>query len=460
MGKAERGVLVGIVVVVALLLRVAFVTTAKVQNPLRADAGQYAQYARNLCEHGVHSLATTTPPPPDSFRPPGYPLLLALCRWVGGESGWHALAVAVQVALGSLTVLLAYRLARQFVGFGPALLAAALTALSPHLVVSSAYVLTECVTAFLVALAFRLLLGARSEVRRLLAAAAFGAVVLCNETLVVLPLAVAWVLQRHGRRQALGWLAVALLPFLGWAVRNQLQPLALRGGERATASISHGSYPGMVFRDPRWFGFPYREDPAQPAFGSSWAGLVDVLGPRIAERPLRYASWYLLEKPVWLWGWSMVQGRDVLIYDVADSPYERQPVMRTTHAAMRWLHAPVMLLSFATACVVLWRRRQVEVGRVTLAAAVAVATLAYVPVIPDPRYLQPVRPLVFVLAGVGVSAVLGAWRRSLVSPAAAATATEGGGAGAPVAGSPSPPAAAPPAAARPAAPRALAPVRR
>lgn len=419
MGKAERGVLVGIVVVVALLLRAGFVATATVQNPLRADAGQYAQYARNLCEHGVHSLATTTPPPPDSFRPPGYPFVLALCRWLGGEAGWQALAIAVQVALGSLTVLLVYRLARQFVGFAPALLAAALTALSPHLVVSAAYVLTECVTTFLVALAFWLLLGARGLARRTLAAVAFGTVVLCNETLVVLPIAVALAMAPGGRRRALLWLGAALLPLLAWTVRNQVQPLALRGGERMTASISHGSYPGMVFRDPRWFGFPYREDPAQPAFGASWAGLVDVLGPRIAEQPLRYARWYLLEKPAWLWGWSMVQGRDVLIYDVADSPYERQPVVQATHAAMRWLHLPVMLLAAATAVGVLARWQRADVGRRAVAAAVVATTLAYVLVIPDPRYLQPVRPLVFVLAAVGMAAALAACRRWRPAPTAA-----------------------------------------
>lgn len=422
MRTAERGVLVGIVIAAALALRIGFAALGTVIDPLRADAGQYAQYARNLCEHGVYSLATDVPPAPDSFRSPGYPLVLAACRALGGETGWQALAIALQVALGTATVLLVYRLGRQLVGFAPSLLAAAACALSPHLVVSSVYVLTECVTAFAVALAFWLLNGATSPRRRLAAGAAFGFVVLCNEALVVLPLVAAWALARADRRHAAWFAAVALLPFAAWTLRNQVQPLSLRGSERVTASISHGSYPGMVFRDPRWLGYPYREDPAQPAFGASWSGLIDVLGPRIAAEPGRYLAWYTLAKPVWLWGWPLVQGQDVLVYGVANSPYERQPVMQATHAAMRFVHAPLMIAAAVTAALaVLWRRR-VAWQMHALGAAAVVGTLVYLPMIPDPRYLQPLRPLLFVLAAVGLATAAAwataRWRQRGAAPAA------------------------------------------
>lgn len=399
--------LVGIVVAVALALRIAFAATATVQNPLRADAGQYAQYAKNLCEHGVYSLATGDAPAPDSFRSPGYALLLAVCRGLGGESGWQTLAIALQIALGTMTVLLVFRLARQLLPFGPALFAAVLCALSPHLVVSSAYVLTECATAFFVTLGLWLWLGADASSRRRFAGAAcLGFAVVCNEALVLLPIAVAWSSFRAHGRSALAALVLALLPFAAWTLRNQVQPLAKTGGERVVASISHGSYPGMVFRDPRFFGFPYREDPAQPEFGASWANLTRVLGERAAAAPVRYAAWYLLEKPVWLWSWPLVQCSDVLVYEVANSPYERQPAMQATHALMYWLHAPLMLVAAATVAVALWRRRRVAWQLHALAAVAAAATLAYVPVIPDPRYLQPVRPIVFALAAAGSAAAV------------------------------------------------------
>lgn len=409
---------------VAAALRIGFVAMGRVVSPLRADAGQYAQYAANLVDHGTFSLATANPPAPDSFRSPGYPLFLAACRWLGGD-GWPTLAIAAQVVLGTLTVLLCYHLARRFVGFGPAIAAASLCALSPHLVVSSAFVLTECVTTFVVTAGLWLCAGAAGTRRFVAGAALLGLATLCNEAYVFLPLVAAWSVWRVDRRRALLALAVGLLPFAAWTLRNQTTRLACTGSQRAVASVSHGSYPGMVFRDPQMFGFPYREDPEQPAMAGSWRSLWHVLGPRIAAEPLRYATWYALEKPIWLWSWPLVQGRDVCVYEVANSPYDNQPVVQATHVAMRWLHAPVMALAALAALVAAVRRRSEgeAFGRRALALVVVLATLAYVPVIPDPRYLQPVRPLVFAFAAIALQVVvarLGARAKAKAAPAAAA----------------------------------------
>ncbi|MCA8950915.1 MAG: hypothetical protein KDE27_15530 [Planctomycetes bacterium] len=412
MKPAERAVLVLIVVTVAVALRWGFTASAFQQNPLRADAGHYAQYAANLVEHGVFSFSPAVPPPPDSFRSPGYPVFLAGCRLLGGDR-WLQLAWALQVALGGLTVLLGYRLARVFLPFAPALAAALLAALSPHLVVAPAFVLTECVTTFVLTLG--LWLFARAEClggryRFALASLTFGAAALCNEALAFVPIVLAWpLLRHHGARCALAFLVVGLLPVLAWGIRNHTIDLAHHGSERVIASISHGSYPGMVYENPRLFGFPYREDPRQPEFGSSWQGLRTVLAERISADPMRYAVWYLLEKPVWLWGFELVQGSDVCVYEVGNSPYERQPVMRATHWLMHVLHWPVMLLAAGAAVTLAWnRRRRFGVVPQALGLLAVFGTLAYLPVIPDPRYLQPFRPALFVLTGASVWAI-GSW---------------------------------------------------
>lgn len=417
--------MVGIVVAVAVALRWGFVASAQILSPLRADAGQYALYAKNLVEHGVYSLATSAPPAPDSFRSPGYPFVLAICRLLGGEGGWQTVAVVLQVVLGSLTVLLAYRLARSFLPFAPSLAAAALCALSPHLVVSCGYVLTECVTTFAVVAGLWLCADVQSRWRCTAAALTLGAAVLCNESFVFLPFVVAFGLRRMGTRRTGAFLLLALAPFSLWALRNQTTTLARTGGERAIASISHGSYPGMVFHDPRLVGYPYHEDPEQPAFGSSWAKLREVLGARVAADPVRYVVWYALEKPLWLWRWDLVQGRDVQVYDVANSPYERQAVVMGTHWLMRWLHVPVMLLAAVGALVSAWNRGGRSVGTPQVLGLVAVfGTLAYLPVIPDPRYLQPIRPVLFVLAGCAAAAVwqvASTWRRAVGAESAPST---------------------------------------
>lgn len=414
MKKAERAVLVAIVVTIAVALRWGFLATAQQSNPLRADAGQYAQYAHNLVEHGVYSLAAgEDAPAPDSFRSPGYPLFLAACRVVGGD-GWIALAQTLQVVLGAATAWLVYRLARRFTSFAQALTAAALCALSPHLVVASAYVLTECLTTFVLIAGLTLFAGARDRPSRLAASAfVLGCSVLCNETMLFVPFVLAWpLLRRHGMKRAALFVAVALIPFAGWSLRNQTTDLAMTGGARATASISHGSYPGMVYENPRLVGFPYHEDPAQPEFGASWSGLTDVLCERIAERPLRYASWYLLEKPLWLWRWDLVQGVDVYVYEVANSPYENQPVMAAVHWTMKALHVPLMFLAAGAALLLAWNpRRRIAPVPQALGLVAVFGTLAYLPVIPEPRYLQPFRPVIFVLAVVAAFAIVANLRR-------------------------------------------------
>ena len=411
MRPAERAVLVSIVLVVALAARAAFVVGAEMPAPLRVDAGEYAQYAYNLVEHGVYSMSKQPEPLPDSFRSPGFPLFLALCRLLGGDS-WYDLSRWLQVVLSTLTVLLSYRLARQFVSFAPAVFAAVLVALSPHVVVTTGFVLTECLAAFVVTSGLWLLVGSRSTKRDVVGALVLGFAPLCNETMVFLPLVAGYALWRLDRRRAITVFVVALLPFVLWNVRNQTTELARRGSERATASISHGSYPGMIYEDEGSFGFPYRADPAQPEFGSSWSNLGQVLWSRVRAEPLRYLKWYALDKPVWLWSWPLVQGRDVYVYPVANSPYERQAVMKASHTVMHWLHVPVMLLALLGAAYGILRGRREESWAPQALGWIAVlGTLAYLPVIPDPRYLQPIRPLLFVLASAAVPMVFASLRR-------------------------------------------------
>lgn len=435
MKRRERTVVVLILVAVALLLRWAFVATGTVQHPLRADAGQYAQYAQNLVQHGVYSLDTNAPPRPDSFRSPAYAWFLAGCRWLAGAE-WQKLALALQVALGALLVPLVYRLARSWLPFPAAALAAALTALSPHLVVATTYVLTETLVGFLLLSGLCLFVAVfrlPTLWRAVAAGLCLGATALANEAFLPVALVLSMVLWRRlGRGSALPFLLVALPPVLGWGFRNHTTELARHGSERLVASISHGSYPGMVYSDPRLVGFPYREDPEQPGFGASAERLRAVLLERVAADPLRYASWYLLEKPLWLWRWDLVQGRDVYVYEVANPLFERQAAAGLVHAGMRWLHLPLMLLAAGSAFVLVLRWRSASPIGASLAVTAIAATLAFVPVIPDPRYLQPVRPVLFVLASAPLGALLG-WlpRRSaraapaVSSPAASAHSSVG-----------------------------------
>ncbi|HET7063830.1 MAG TPA: hypothetical protein VFI49_06095, partial [Rudaea sp.] len=94
------------VVAIALFLRWYYVVTAMVVNPMRGDAVQYYSYAWNLLNHHVFSMANPGAGlvPPDSYRAPGYPLLLA--AWmalVDDFDLWFAVVVLTQCVLGALT---------------------------------------------------------------------------------------------------------------------------------------------------------------------------------------------------------------------------------------------------------------------------------------------------------------------------------------------------------------------
>jgi len=406
MARRERAVVVGILFVVALVLRLGYVATTEVDGPLRADAGQYSTCAHNLLAHGTLSIDTGPAPRPDSFRSPGYPAFLALVLAGAGEARFVAAVSFVQAVLGALAVLVVYRLARRHVRPAWALAATALTALSPHLVTSTGYVLSEALSVPCLAVAL-LLYGRCSSrghwLRGVAAGAVFGAATLVNESLGAVPLLLfAWLMREKGsRRVAIAFLAAYAALAGGWQLRSALvvPPGAPTSGARVLATLSHGTYPGLFFATERHRYYPYQEDPEQPQFGRSWGRFAAVLGARIGERPLRYASWYLLEKPFWLWGWSIVQGRgDVYVYPVRTSLYETQPVAAATKAVMWLLHVPCLGL-----LLVALSRRRVPFA---IAGTLAWLTVVYTLSMPDPRYLTPAKPLLYIAAAIGAAALL------------------------------------------------------
>jgi hypothetical protein len=207
---------------------------------------------------------------------------------------------------------------------------------------------------------------------------------------------------------------MALLPICAWSLRNHSQPLARTGADRAVATLSHGSYPGLFFATEEHRGEPYKEDPEQPAFGASWARCREVLGRRIAERPWRYLGWYLLEKPVWVWSHDLAQGTGAKVYPVRGSLLDEQPVLAGMQTLLRWLHLPFCLLGLAGLFVSLRSLAKPAALSLPLSLlAVAMVWFTAVPTVflPDARYLVPLRPVQAVLAAAAVTWLLGRWRR-------------------------------------------------
>jgi len=374
-----------------------------IDQPVRADALQYLLYAVNLVRHGVFSRAAPSDdtPAPDAFRSPGYPLLLALFLLLGGNTGFYPLALHAQAVMGAAMVALTFLLGCRFLPQWAAWAAAGLVALSPHMVVMNGYLLTETLFGFLLLAALYLLARAcecGDSTHLVAAAIAFGLTCLVNETaLLLLPLLLL-VFRQHliGRQRAVLLIVFALFPG-GWMLRNQTQlpPGAETGATRAIDTLSHGSYPGFIYKDPRYRYFPYKEDPAQPAYGASLQGFLPVFMQRFSERPWRYLRWYLIEKPVYLWSWSLLQGQDIYIYPLrASSLYRDSMVVRLSRDIMWVLHP--LIQGIVIAGLLLFPLIIIRQGADAMPTALWVVLLYYTALYalfaPWPRYAIPLRP--------------------------------------------------------------------
>ncbi len=416
-------VLLAIVTVIAIFLRIGYVHFTTIEGPLRADAGQYVIYALNLVQHGTFSNDyPSSAPRPDSYRSPGYPAFIALAMLFGGKNAYYPVIRYTQVVLSGLMVPLTFFLGVLFLPIWGAMTAAVLVALSPHLVASASYVLTETLFGFVFLCALMLFCGAVRKRNHLLFAASgacFGYAYLVNETALLIPfifLGIALASDGRGYRRAFqypflrgtAWFLVVFCLFpVGWMIRNKtsLLPGAPQGKQRALTTLTHGTYPGFVYKDPRYKYFPYKEDPKQPAYSASFSNFATIFWERFRERPVRYLTWYLLEKPYYLWSWNILQGQgDVYIYPVAKSLYHRLPAANATRKLMKYLHPIVLVLAVLSFPLFYLKHRGKSTGLsvsdtpVLPILTLAIFTLIYAVFFSLPRYSIPFRPELYLCA--------------------------------------------------------------
>ena len=119
-GNWIRLVSAGAVVVFALCFRLEYQSTTMEYIQMGADAGQYTRIASNLIEHGIYSMAKPDAaiPRPDSYRSPGYPLLVAVAMRLAGDQPWQHYLFYMQAVLGALSVALTISIARRWLPFG------------------------------------------------------------------------------------------------------------------------------------------------------------------------------------------------------------------------------------------------------------------------------------------------------------------------------------------------------
>jgi len=416
-----------LIVAFGAFLRFEAIGDTKVVAPLRADAGNYVSYAANLLQHGTYSRQrydASGPPQPDAVRSPGYPLLLAAVIAFSPQAPL-VLVQYIQAALSTLTIVLGIILFRRFLPPLWTYTAAFFAAISPHLIVSNVYILTESLFTF--GLIGSLLVMAytyqrTSSMWALLSGAVLGMLTLTRSAVQYFILILLALFRLEGKPTRF-ILLVALgfaLVFGAWSVRNLSSTSQFSDDTLVINFLHHGMYPDFQYKaEPDTYGFPYRYDPDSAAVSESTSTILLEILQRFRDEPARHFRWFLLDKPVAFWQWNMVQGMgDVFIYPVERSPYFTRPVFQWTHWLSRMLHAPLVILGLigSIACWFLSARLETRSAAFTvklIAALIIYYQLIHMVGAPFPRYSVPLRPLIYVMAVYTVYVAAGLVRDEL-----------------------------------------------
>lgn len=346
-----RHLLVFLIVAFGAFLRFQAVHDTKVIAPLRHDAGQYAAYALNTLYHGTYSRQPYRPqakPPPDALRPPVYPLFLAAMLSLSPKLPIVFIQY-IQAIIGTATIVLSYLLFRRFLDPTPSCISTFLVAISPHLIMSSVYVLTEGLFTFglLATLLFCVYAFERGgNLSALLSGAAFGALTLTRAGVEYFIVVVAALLGRQ--RKSRLFVSLSVLGFLvvlgAWSIRNVHSTGHMADNTLMIHFLHHGMYPHFEYEGRRdSYGYPYRVDPQSTTIDRSVSSVLHAISKRFREDPIRYLRWLFVGKPVTFWQWNMIQGMgDVYVYPVRNSPYFFRPLFHWTHELSRLLHVPLV----------------------------------------------------------------------------------------------------------------------
>jgi 4-amino-4-deoxy-L-arabinose transferase-like glycosyltransferase len=231
---------------VALVVRIG-VVVATPHYQARTDAADFDRLAVSLADHGHYPNSREwAPRGPTAFRPPLFPAALAAVYKVVGTGSTHDRWTAgrlLEAVLGALAAGLTCLIAARLWGPATGLVAGALVAIDPPLLLVGSSLLSESLFIPLVLGAVLAAVVFRTDTR-LRWAALSGALVGCaaltrgNGFVLVIPLAFLVVNQRprrRGLRAPALLLGAAILMVLPWTIRNYVEfhrfvPLTTEGG--------------------------------------------------------------------------------------------------------------------------------------------------------------------------------------------------------------------------------------
>lgn len=409
-----------LIIISGFYLRCESVLRTEVINPLRADAGQYFMYAYNLRHKHTYSHQVgnpkdlESPVKPDAVRSPGYPLFLSIFVTDLPNTRMINLILFSQVVISTLTIFVAFLLFEKVLSPLWSLGIAFLVALSPHLIVSNSYILSETLFCFLLLVfgfLFCLFAKKPSLWSGLCVGATMGIATLVRPSLQFFPFILALFLMFHygwKRSRRYSWVILIsfALAFLPWIGRN-MATLGIPTDNRLMINfLHHGIYPDFMYKGiPQSHGFPYRHDPRAKEIAENPPSVLKEIANRFTRAPSHHAKWYLLDKPRVFWSWNIIQGfGDAFVYPVSTSPYFHNTPFRITHGLMYALHYPLVVLALF-GCLIAWfplAKLGLTQGHLLMARFFSLLliyyTLIHMAGAPFPRYSVPLRPFLYGMA--------------------------------------------------------------
>ncbi len=352
---------------------------------------------------------------PASFYPPGYSVFVAGVVWLVWHTPIpdHAVVRTVgvlQAVLGTISVLLAYLIARRAFDTRAALLAAALVALYPNLITTTATLQLETVFVFLTLLTVFVLLPVveqdRPSAGRLIAGGALaGAVALVRPTigLVIVALLATLVVTRVPATtllRSVGVVTLAMvLALVPWTIRNAVRL-------HAFVPVATGIGPTLcVSRNPEATGLldtnlMYRYCQPHRHFASPAA--LDVATSNYGTR--RAIDWVLHHPTRELRMWA-TRARLAFRDDTSGLADMREQMTRGWANTVTNVSndASFCVLALAAVGTVVVLRRRTRVGLFVLFVALALSTQPII-LYGDPRYRVPAEPFFAILAAAGIAA--------------------------------------------------------
>lgn len=384
-------------------LRLACYLKTIVDSPIRADAADYYQYAKNLAESRIFSRQSVANPSlelprPDAVRSPGFPYFASLFFASSPTDSLRNTLLAQTVlqtfSFGLMTILLI-----RLLGLRWSLPGIFLLWTFPHFVSINTYYLSESLFTSLLALFIVLFwYVSKDDFRSTPGAVACGLVLglawLVRPVVEFLPWLLLLCFVVRAKKSAVVFFASAMLPIIAWKVRNLLVLGAPSDSLVMYTSLYHGSFVDFMYEgDKKSLGIPYRFDPREREIDSLQSTLR-VIFERASASPREYLNWYLFGKQTFLWRWDILAGfGDIFIYPVVFSPYFLFSDMQFSHALNKIIHPFWVNVGLLSAFLLIIRMRTLyaRIAPVWLAMALIVvyAALVHAVLAPFPRYGIP-----------------------------------------------------------------------